>query len=367
MSSSPRPTHPPQPHRPRRSGVALRGHRRRLRDRPGHHRPARHRRHRPRGLLQRPAAALRHLLHGRRLPLDRGRLPLRPAGARTGSGASPTGARSSTARRMRRRLRDFRAGVLMQTLLRDGAAGLMHSLIYFPFLVLFAVTMVLEINHQMPESLKFLHGDVYQAHALVADVAGVLFLVGIVWALVRRYIQRPVPHPHQDPARGRGHPRHLPAHRRHRLPRRGPAHRHGRTGPTSSSGRSSATPLSNAVRRRRAHRRRGTRCSGSCTSSASCLLLDPAAHHEAAPHVHLAAEHVPARPRPAQGRHEAAAQPDGDRARDASAPTPSRTSPGSSCSTPTRAPCAAAARACARPTPPASPSTPARSCSRSAT
>ncbi len=40
--------------------------------------------------------------------------------ARTSSGAS----------------RDFRAGVYMQTLLRDPAAGIMHSLIYFSFLVL---------------------------------------------------------------------------------------------------------------------------------------------------------------------------------------------------------------------------------------
>ncbi len=44
----------------------------------------------------------------------------------------------------------------------------------------------------------------------------------------------------------------------------------------------------------------------------------------------------------------------------------SRTSRGSSCSTPTPARCAGAAPACARPTPPASRSTPARSCSRPA-
>ena len=48
----------------------------------------------------------------------------------------------------------------MQTLLRDPAAGLMHSMIYFGFLVLLAVTTVLEIDHQLPEGAKFLHGDV---------------------------------------------------------------------------------------------------------------------------------------------------------------------------------------------------------------
>jgi Fe-S oxidoreductase len=99
--------------------------------------------------------------------------------------------RSTTRKNIARRLRDFRAGVYMQTLLRDPAAGLMHSLIYFNFLILLAVTTVLEINHQMPESAKFLHGDVYRAYSLVGDVAGGLFLLGVVWALVRRYVQRP--------------------------------------------------------------------------------------------------------------------------------------------------------------------------------
>jgi Fe-S oxidoreductase/nitrate reductase gamma subunit len=99
--------------------------------------------------------------------------------------------RATTKKNLARRLRDFRAGVYMQTLLRDPAAGVMHSLIYFNFIILFAVTTVLEINHQLPEDLKFLHGDVYRAYSLVGDVAGVLFLVGVVWAIVRRYVQRP--------------------------------------------------------------------------------------------------------------------------------------------------------------------------------
>jgi Fe-S oxidoreductase/nitrate reductase gamma subunit len=99
--------------------------------------------------------------------------------------------RATTKKNIAQRLADFRAGVYMQTLLRDPAAGVMHSLIYFNFIILFAVTTVLEINHQMPESAKFLHGDVYRGYALVGDVAGALFLIGIVWAIVRRYIQRP--------------------------------------------------------------------------------------------------------------------------------------------------------------------------------
>ena len=67
----------------------------------------------------------------------------------------------------------------------------MHSLIYFGFLFLFVVTAILEIDHQLPESLKFLHGRIYEAYSFGADLAGAIFLVGIGWAVVRRYVQRP--------------------------------------------------------------------------------------------------------------------------------------------------------------------------------
>ncbi len=90
-----------------------------------------------------------------------------------------------------RRMRDFRRGVWMRTLLRDPAAGVMHSMIYFGFLVLFIVTVLLEIDHQLPDSLKFLHGRTYQAYAFTADLFGLVFLGGIAWAFVRRYVQRP--------------------------------------------------------------------------------------------------------------------------------------------------------------------------------
>ncbi|MFZ1491351.1 MAG: heterodisulfide reductase-related iron-sulfur binding cluster [Ilumatobacteraceae bacterium] len=99
--------------------------------------------------------------------------------------------RRTTKQNVKRRLADFRAGVYMRTLLRDPAAGLMHSMIYFGFLVLLGVTTVLEVDHQLPEDLKFLHGDVYRGYALVGDLAGVVFTAGVVWAVLRRYVQRP--------------------------------------------------------------------------------------------------------------------------------------------------------------------------------
>jgi len=99
--------------------------------------------------------------------------------------------RDLTPKNAKKRLENLRAGLYMQTLLRDPAAGVMHSLMYFGFLILLAVTTVLEINHQLPVSAKFLHGTTYQAYAFVGDVGGVMFTAGVVWAIVRRYVQKP--------------------------------------------------------------------------------------------------------------------------------------------------------------------------------
>ncbi|MET0421066.1 MAG: heterodisulfide reductase-related iron-sulfur binding cluster [Acidimicrobiia bacterium] len=99
--------------------------------------------------------------------------------------------RRTTKKNFHRRMLDFRSGVWMQTLMRDPAAGLMHSAIYFGFLWLFIATVVLEIDHQLPDNLKFLHGGVYQGYSFAAEIGGVVFLVGISWAIVRRYVQRP--------------------------------------------------------------------------------------------------------------------------------------------------------------------------------
>ena len=95
--------------------------------------------------------------------------------------------RRTTWRNVHRRLADLRAGVYMRTLLRDPAAGVMHSLIYFSFLVLLGVTTALEIEHQLPDSAKFLTGRVYQGYSATGDIAGAVFVVGVLWAIGRRY------------------------------------------------------------------------------------------------------------------------------------------------------------------------------------
>ena len=99
--------------------------------------------------------------------------------------------RRTTRKTVVARLKDFRAGAYMRTLLRDSAAGLMHSMIYFGFLGLLGVTTLLEVDHQLPNDLKFLHGRTYQAYSMFGDFAGVVFMAGIVWAVLRRYVQRP--------------------------------------------------------------------------------------------------------------------------------------------------------------------------------
>lgn len=99
--------------------------------------------------------------------------------------------RATTQENVLRRLKNYRGGAYMQTLLRDPAAGVMHSFIYFSFLVLLAVTTTLEVDHQLPNGWKFLHGGVYEGFSFIGDVAGVTFLIGVTWAILRRYVQKP--------------------------------------------------------------------------------------------------------------------------------------------------------------------------------
>ena len=93
--------------------------------------------------------------------------------------------------RLKARIHELRRGLQMRTLLEDPAAGLMHSAIYFGFLVLFLGTVTLEVDHLLPNNLKFLHGTVYQVYSLTLDVFGVIFLGGLAWAALRRYGTRP--------------------------------------------------------------------------------------------------------------------------------------------------------------------------------
>jgi Fe-S oxidoreductase/nitrate reductase gamma subunit len=91
----------------------------------------------------------------------------------------------------RERIRRLDAGLRMKTLMRDRQAGLMHAMVYYGFIVLFLGTVTLEIDHLLPHSLKFLEGNVYLGYSFILDAAGLVFLGGLLWAMGRRYVQRP--------------------------------------------------------------------------------------------------------------------------------------------------------------------------------
>ncbi len=89
------------------------------------------------------------------------------------------------------RIRALDSAVRMRTVLQDRGAGWMHAMIYWGFVVLFLGTVTLEIDHLLPASLKFLSGGFYKGYSAVLDVAGVVFLAGLIWAAIRRYGVRP--------------------------------------------------------------------------------------------------------------------------------------------------------------------------------
>jgi len=90
-----------------------------------------------------------------------------------------------------RRLRELERGLSMRSVLDGGAAGVMHAMIYWGFIVLFLGTVTLEIDHILPNDLKFLSGRFYQGYSAVLDGFAVVFLVGLLWAALRRYVARP--------------------------------------------------------------------------------------------------------------------------------------------------------------------------------
>jgi Fe-S oxidoreductase len=88
----------------------------------------------------------------------------------------------------RERLARLYDGLSMKTLMRDPRSGVMHSMIYFSFIVLFLGTVTLEIDHLMPGNLKFLQGNFYLGYSAVLDFAGLVYLGGLALAFVGRYV-----------------------------------------------------------------------------------------------------------------------------------------------------------------------------------
>ncbi len=92
---------------------------------------------------------------------------------------------------MKQRLHQLRSGMQMRTLMEDKGAGIMHSAIYYGFIVLLLGTITLEIDHLLPNNLKFLEGGFYQGYSFVLDLFALVYLGGILWAAIRRYVAPP--------------------------------------------------------------------------------------------------------------------------------------------------------------------------------
>lgn len=69
----------------------------------------------------------------------------------------------------------------------DISAGLMHLLIMWGCIVLFIGTIMIAADYWVS---PFLFGRRYLQFSFVTDIAGAMVMLGVIWALVRRYIQR---------------------------------------------------------------------------------------------------------------------------------------------------------------------------------
>jgi len=69
----------------------------------------------------------------------------------------------------------------------DIAAGTMHILILWGFLGLFMGTVLISVDYWL---FHFLSGSVYIWYSTCLEVVGLMLMIGIVWSLIRRYLQR---------------------------------------------------------------------------------------------------------------------------------------------------------------------------------
>ena len=79
-------------------------------------------------------------------------------------------------------------GLLGRRIFRgDIAAGTMHLLILWGFLGLFVGTVLISADYWL---YHFLNGPVYLFYSLCLEIAGLVLVAGLIWALIRRYLQR---------------------------------------------------------------------------------------------------------------------------------------------------------------------------------
>ena len=76
-------------------------------------------------------------------------------------------------------------------LLRDPVAGAIHAMIFWGFLVLLAAVIESVVEGLIPGGNLFWLGPVYTVLAISQDVFCVLIIIGVLWALWRRYVVVP--------------------------------------------------------------------------------------------------------------------------------------------------------------------------------
>ncbi|MDR3568188.1 MAG: heterodisulfide reductase-related iron-sulfur binding cluster [Syntrophobacteraceae bacterium] len=69
----------------------------------------------------------------------------------------------------------------------DIAAGMAHFLMFWGFIILLIGTTLVAVQDHL---YSFLTGDTYLVFGLAMEVGGAFLLAGIIWSLVRRYVQR---------------------------------------------------------------------------------------------------------------------------------------------------------------------------------
>ncbi len=94
----------------------------------------------------------------------------------------------------------LRETILQTQTRRRWLPGLFHSLIFYSFIVLFITTLI--VMGQMDFGISIFHGNLYLVVSLLADLAGVTLLLGVIIAIIRRYIIKPEFLPESKPADG---------------------------------------------------------------------------------------------------------------------------------------------------------------------
>jgi len=88
----------------------------------------------------------------------------------------------------------FKYALMQAKIIKESYAGIMHASIFFGFIVLFIVTLIVVVQEDITALFfhhYFIHGTFYIVWSLVADVFGLIVLLGLAMAVYRRYFVKP--------------------------------------------------------------------------------------------------------------------------------------------------------------------------------